>query len=159
MPTYVYEYLTKAGKPTGKTVEVFQHMREEALTVHKGKPVRKCVVLNRPRVPAHDLHGTREVCHDIQAQPHEVPKLRQLYAPYGVAHCWQEDGSVRFKTRSEAKKFFAADKALRLKFQHQKEDGIELRTPAQKAARQRRFDKITEKSETLKASTPNPLLR
>lgn len=46
MPTYVYEILTKKGLPTGRTFEVVQSMKEEALTRHPrtGEPVRRAIV-------------------------------------------------------------------------------------------------------------------
>jgi hypothetical protein len=46
MPTYVYEILTKDGKPTGKHFEVVQSIKAEALTKHPetGAPVRRAIV-------------------------------------------------------------------------------------------------------------------
>jgi predicted nucleic acid-binding Zn ribbon protein len=46
MPTYVYEILNKAGKPTGRTAEIVQSIREEALSRHPetGEPVRRAIV-------------------------------------------------------------------------------------------------------------------
>src|SRR6185503_11466302 len=46
MPTYVYEILDKKGKPTGKTFEIVQSMKEDALTEHPktGEPVRRAIV-------------------------------------------------------------------------------------------------------------------
>lgn len=46
MPTYVYEVLTKDGKPTGETFEIVQSMKEAALTKHpeSGKPCRRAIV-------------------------------------------------------------------------------------------------------------------
>ena len=46
MPTYVYEILDKKGEPTGETFEIFQLMKDEALTKHPetGKPVRRAIV-------------------------------------------------------------------------------------------------------------------
>lgn len=43
MPTYVYEILTAKGDPTGKTFEVVQSMKDDALTKHPetGQPVRR----------------------------------------------------------------------------------------------------------------------
>jgi hypothetical protein len=43
MPTYVYEVLDAAGRGTGRTFEVVQPMRDEALTRHPrtGEPVRR----------------------------------------------------------------------------------------------------------------------
>ena len=46
MPTYVYEILDKKGKPTGKTFEIVQSMKEDALTEHPetGQKVRRAIV-------------------------------------------------------------------------------------------------------------------
>jgi predicted nucleic acid-binding Zn ribbon protein len=43
MPTYVYETLDKKGNGTGRTFEVFQSMKDPALTRHPetGQPVRR----------------------------------------------------------------------------------------------------------------------
>jgi predicted nucleic acid-binding Zn ribbon protein len=49
MPTYIYEFLTKDGKPTGKTCEIVHSIKAEALTKHPetGEPVRRI-----PAVPS-----------------------------------------------------------------------------------------------------------
>jgi predicted nucleic acid-binding Zn ribbon protein len=46
MPTYVYEILDKAGKPTGETFEIVQSMKDDTLTKHPetGKPCRRAIV-------------------------------------------------------------------------------------------------------------------
>jgi predicted nucleic acid-binding Zn ribbon protein len=46
MPTYVYEILDKGGKPTGKTVEIVQSIKEDALTKHPdtGESLRRAIV-------------------------------------------------------------------------------------------------------------------
>lgn len=46
MPTYVYEILDKRGQPTGKTVEIIQSIKEDALTKHpeSGVPIRRAIV-------------------------------------------------------------------------------------------------------------------
>jgi len=46
MPTYVYECLSKKGVPTGKTFELMQPMKDDALTKHPetGEPVRRMIV-------------------------------------------------------------------------------------------------------------------
>ena len=46
MPTYVYEVLDKKGLPTGETFEIFQSMKDDALTKHPetGKKVRRAIV-------------------------------------------------------------------------------------------------------------------
>lgn len=46
MPTYVYEILDKKGRPTGRTVEIVQSIRADALTKHPetGEPVRRAIV-------------------------------------------------------------------------------------------------------------------
>lgn len=74
-----------------------------------------------PSAPAHDLHGTRMRPMDIAAKPYEVPKLRELYGAAGS--CWKDDGSVEFKSRSEAKAFYGKDEALRKMFREQKGEG------------------------------------
>lgn len=45
MPLYEYEILDKHGQGTGKTFEVMQSIREEALTRHPetGEPVRRII--------------------------------------------------------------------------------------------------------------------
>lgn len=45
MPTYVYEILTAAGDPTGKTFEHIQSMKDDACTRHPetGEPVRRVI--------------------------------------------------------------------------------------------------------------------
>jgi predicted nucleic acid-binding Zn ribbon protein len=46
MPTYLYELLDKAGKPTGETFEIVQPMKDAALTKQPetGKPCRRAIV-------------------------------------------------------------------------------------------------------------------
>jgi predicted nucleic acid-binding Zn ribbon protein len=46
VPTYVYEILDKAGKPTGATFEIVQPMKDDALTKQPGtgKPCRRAIV-------------------------------------------------------------------------------------------------------------------
>ena len=46
MPTYVYEVLDKTGKPTGRTFEIVQSIKAEALTKDPGtgEPVRRAIV-------------------------------------------------------------------------------------------------------------------
>lgn len=46
MPTYVYEILDKKGKPTGRTFEIIQSIKADALTKHPetGEPVRRAIV-------------------------------------------------------------------------------------------------------------------
>lgn len=46
MPTYVYEVLDKKGEPTGRTFEIVQSIKADALTKHPetGEPVRRCIV-------------------------------------------------------------------------------------------------------------------
>lgn len=45
MPIYEYEILDKAGRPTGRTVELVQSMKDEAYTTHPetGEPVRRAI--------------------------------------------------------------------------------------------------------------------
>lgn len=47
MPIYVYEILDKKGQPTGKTFELVQSMKDDALTKHPetGEPVRRAIVV------------------------------------------------------------------------------------------------------------------
>src|SRR5262245_15230002 len=46
MPTYVYQILTRTGRPTGRTVEIVQSIKEEALSRHPetGEPIRRAIV-------------------------------------------------------------------------------------------------------------------
>jgi predicted nucleic acid-binding Zn ribbon protein len=46
MPTYLYEVLDKKGQPTGKTFEIVQSMKEDALSKHPetGEPCRRAIV-------------------------------------------------------------------------------------------------------------------
>jgi predicted nucleic acid-binding Zn ribbon protein len=46
MPTYLYELLDKKGQPTGKTFELVQSMKEDALAKHPetGEPCRRAIV-------------------------------------------------------------------------------------------------------------------
>jgi predicted nucleic acid-binding Zn ribbon protein len=46
MPTYLYELLDKKGQPTGKTFELVQSMKEDALAQHPetGEPCRRAIV-------------------------------------------------------------------------------------------------------------------
>jgi predicted nucleic acid-binding Zn ribbon protein len=55
MPTYVYEILDKKGQPTGRTFEVVQSIKDDALTKHPqtGAPVRRAVV-----TPTLGLHAS-----------------------------------------------------------------------------------------------------
>lgn len=46
MPTYVYEVLGKDGKPTGRTFEIVQSMKDAPLTKEPktGQPCRRAIV-------------------------------------------------------------------------------------------------------------------
>jgi len=46
MPTYLYELLDTKGQPTGKTFELVQSMKEDALAKHPetGEPCRRAIV-------------------------------------------------------------------------------------------------------------------
>jgi predicted nucleic acid-binding Zn ribbon protein len=46
MPTYLYELLDKKGQPTGKTFELVQSMKEDALAKHPetGEQCRRAIV-------------------------------------------------------------------------------------------------------------------
>ena len=46
MPTYLYELLDKKGQSTGKTFELVQSMKEDALAKHPetGEPCRRAIV-------------------------------------------------------------------------------------------------------------------
>jgi predicted nucleic acid-binding Zn ribbon protein len=59
MPTYVYEILDKKGLPTGKTVEVVQSMKADALDRHPdtGEPVRRAIVAPNIAGKWSDLKG------------------------------------------------------------------------------------------------------
>ncbi|MEL6329194.1 MAG: FmdB family transcriptional regulator [Planctomycetota bacterium] len=41
MPTYVYEYMNKDGEGTGEHFELVQSIKDDALTEHEGRPVRR----------------------------------------------------------------------------------------------------------------------
>jgi len=41
MPTYVYEYLDDSGEGTGECFELTQSIKDDALTEHEGRPVRR----------------------------------------------------------------------------------------------------------------------
>ena len=84
-----------------------------------------------PRTVAHDLHGTRMVTPDTQCQPHEVRRLRKLYGD-GVGHCWQDDGSVKFRHKDEAKRFYRRDAQIRRMFAEKKAAREEKGIPARK---------------------------
>ncbi|MBL8991319.1 MAG: FmdB family transcriptional regulator [Phycisphaerae bacterium] len=45
MPIYVYEILTAKGEPTGRTFELHQSMKDDALAKHPetGEPVRRVI--------------------------------------------------------------------------------------------------------------------
>lgn len=45
MPIYVYEILTTKGEPTGRTFELHQSMKDDALAKHPetGEPVRRVI--------------------------------------------------------------------------------------------------------------------
>lgn len=46
MPTYVYEILDRKGEPTGRTFEISQSIKDEALAKHPetGEPVRRAIL-------------------------------------------------------------------------------------------------------------------
>lgn len=46
MPTYVYEILDRKGRPTGKTFELTQSIKDDPITTHPetGAPVRRAIV-------------------------------------------------------------------------------------------------------------------
>ncbi len=58
MPTYIYQILNKEGEPTGETIEIFQSMKDDALTVdpESGRPIRRaiCAPAIRDGKPAWD---------------------------------------------------------------------------------------------------------
>ncbi len=46
MPTYVYDILDKRGRPTGRSFEIIQSIKDPPLTAHPetGQPVRRAIV-------------------------------------------------------------------------------------------------------------------
>ena len=46
VPTYVYEILDQKGRPTGRTFEIMQPIKADALTKHPetGEPVKRAIV-------------------------------------------------------------------------------------------------------------------
>ena len=67
-----------------------------------------------PGIARNEYHGRRRESMEIQAQPHEVQRLRALYGDKGGS-CWQQDGSVKFADKDEAKRFFTRDDEIRRK--------------------------------------------
>lgn len=65
-----------------------------------------------------DLHGKRRNSVESGAMPHEVPELRRLYGDSGK--CWQNDGSVKFDSKTDAAKFYRKEQALKRKFAAEK---------------------------------------
>lgn len=65
-----------------------------------------------------ELRGTRRESVEHGCQPHEVPALRQMYGNAGK--CWQDDGSVKFADKSEAKSFFSAEREVRKRMKDKK---------------------------------------
>lgn len=61
-----------------------------------------------------DLHGKRQRSIEAGCNPHEVPEARRLFGAAG--HCWQDDGSVRFRSKTDARDFYRAEKRLKDKF-------------------------------------------
>jgi putative FmdB family regulatory protein len=84
------------------------------------------VQAQRPSVRADTLIGLREKSVEIRCAPHEVGKLRAMFGEEG-GDCWQSDGSVRFRTRSDAKRFFKKHKSLKAaKRERQAAAGVEV---------------------------------
>ena len=67
-----------------------------------------------PGMVRNEFHGRRRESMEIQAQPYEVPKLRRMYGD-AVGDCWQQDGSVKFRDKDEARRFFTKDDEIRRK--------------------------------------------
>lgn len=75
-----------------------------------------------PSVPATDLHGSRQTLQDTHAQPREVQKLRRMYGER-VGACWQDDGSVKVNSPTEARAFYTKDMEIRARFRDLKAAG------------------------------------
>lgn len=87
-----------------------------------------------PRIPDHTLVGGRTRCLEIAAAPHEVGTLRRLFGESGAGHCWQDDGTVRFQHRDEARRFFTRDEAIRAEFAEKKAAGLPVPTYRKRGA-------------------------
>lgn len=84
-----------------------------------------------PAMNRTELHGRATLSHEIQMQPHEVPKVRKLFGAAGNAI--QNDGTVRFNHMQEAKDYFAREQQVRAMFRQQKADGT-LKTKKKRRA-------------------------
>lgn len=81
----------------------------------------------RVSVKADTLVGSREKSVEIRCAPHEVGKLRRMFGEEGAGDSWQGDGSVRFRTRSDAKRFFRKHASLKAaKRERQAAAGVEV---------------------------------
>ena len=60
MPTYVYDILTPHGEPTGRTIEIFQSIKDSALAKHPdtGEPMRRAIVAPQIARSARGLTAT-----------------------------------------------------------------------------------------------------
>lgn len=73
-----------------------------------------------PKMPAHDLHGTRSVSREIRFSAKTAARARKLFASSGrpedvaAANCIRNgDGLVEFKHKDDAPKFFKRNQELR----------------------------------------------
>lgn len=81
----------------------------------------------RVSVKADTLVGSRERSVEFRCAPHEVGKLRRMFGEDGAGDCWQPDGSVRFPTRSDAKRFIRKHASLKAaKRERQAAAGVEV---------------------------------
>lgn len=99
-----------AGDVFAKIAEVKRY-KGKVLCPECGDPAEQDYANKSVGFQGNELHGTRQESMDVQAQPHEVGKLRRLYGDIG--RCWQPDGTVKFKDKDDAKAFFRKDDEIR----------------------------------------------
>jgi len=60
-----------------------------------------------------EFHGSAQISPELRISPREVQQARRDFGDDGAAHCWQDDGRVKFTHMSDANKFFGKLKTIR----------------------------------------------
>ena len=70
------------------------------------------------QVSAHgdEVHGAAQITPEVRCSPEEVATLRKRFGD-GTGHCWQDNGRVKFKDKTEARKFFNREQSIKRRAQ------------------------------------------
>lgn len=115
------------GDVVAKVEELARH-GGKVLCPECGNPAEQDYSAKKIGASCDGLHGKRRDSVEVGANAHEVPKLRRLFGDSG--HCWQNDGSVKFESKTDATKFFRKEASLKKAFKAKNEADNAAKPPS-----------------------------